>query len=142
MTHETTFLSSHLLGFCGCCALLLHEWRGKNWLANYSQNLRCEANLGSIMCTFPGAARVPEEVEEVEADSAPPQSAQAATRLHQPQRVSPHTGVPAALLSRQPDSQRTPCGYCGDVILTLFSACRYIMDPSLVLTASLYITEA
>lgn len=68
------------------------------------------------MCTFPGAARVSEEVEEVEADTAPPQSAQAAPRLHQPQRVSSHAGLPAALLARQPDDQRTPAGYRGDVI--------------------------
>lgn len=65
---------------------------------------------------FPGAARAPEEVEEMEADSAPTQKAAAASRLHQPQRVPSHTGVPAALLFRQPNSRWTPSGYRGGVI--------------------------
>lgn len=83
----------------------------------------------------------------MEADSAPPQSAQAASRLHQPQRVSSHTGLPAALLSRQPDNQWTPRGYCGDVIqvgIGSFShaSCRYIMDLGLVLTVNKSTTAA
>lgn len=52
----------------------------------------------------------------METDPAPPQSAQAASRLHQPQRVSPHAGLPAALPSRQPGDRWTPDGYRGDVI--------------------------
>lgn len=52
----------------------------------------------------------------MEADPAPPQSAQAASRLHQPQRVSSHAGLTAALPSRQPGDQWTPDGYRGDVI--------------------------
>ncbi|TMS11902.1 Vasoactive intestinal polypeptide receptor, partial [Larimichthys crocea] len=68
-----------------------------------------------------GATRVSEEVEEMEADSAPPQSAQAEPRLHQPQRVSSHTGLPAALLPRQPNNRRTPDGYRGDVMGLFFA---------------------
>lgn len=63
-----------------------------------------------------GAAGAEEEVEEMETHSAPPQSAPAASRLVQQQRFSSHPGVPAALLSRQPDDQRTPCGHPGAVI--------------------------
>lgn len=49
------------------------------------------------------------------ADPTPPQQAAAAAWLHQPQRVSPHAGVPAALLDKQPGSRRTPRGHGGDV---------------------------
>ena len=89
------------------------------------------------MSHFSGAARDSEEVEEVEADSAPPQSAQAASRLHQPQRVPSHAGLPAALRPGKPDGQRTPGGHRGDVIqVAIGSPRRSIMDPGLVLTAN------
>lgn len=64
----------------------------------------------------PGPAGDPEEVAEVAVDPAPAQPAPAATtRLHQPQRVAPHAGVPAALLHGRPDRRRTPRGHAGGV---------------------------
>ncbi|KAM8903589.1 secretin receptor isoform 4-T4 [Spinachia spinachia] len=83
-------LPHHLtVGIRGGCALLLHERRG--------------------------AAGVPEEVAAVAVDPAPAQPAAAPTRLHQPQRVAPHAGVPAALLHGRPDRRRTPRRHAGGV---------------------------
>lgn len=59
-----------------------------------------------------GTARDPEEVETMEDDSAPPQSAEAVPRLYKPKWVSPHPSLHAALLSSGP---RTPCGHCRHV---------------------------
>lgn len=111
------------LGFCGRYPVLLHQWGGTSCIANFRKpkaprwNVsfeKCEANFG--LCILKGAAWDSEEVEEMEAHSAPAQPAQAASQLHQPQWASSHTGVPAALLSRQPHNHWTPCAYCGDVI--------------------------
>lgn len=71
-----------------------------------------------------GAAGAEEAVEEMEAHSAPSQSAPAAPRLAQQQRFPSHPGVPVAVLSGQPDDQRTPRGHSGAVIQLAFASKR------------------
>lgn len=71
-----------------------------------------------------GAAGVQEAVEEVEAGPPPSEPAAAPPRLHQPQRLCQHPGVPAALLPREPGEQRPPCGHSGDVIYKLEDGVR------------------
>lgn len=69
-----------------------------------------------LLLAFVGAAGVQEAVEEVEAGAPPSEPAAAPPRLHQPQRLRQHPGVPAALLPGEPDQQRPACGHSGDVM--------------------------
>lgn len=85
---------------------------------------RSRKRVLSYVAYILGAAGAEEEVEEMEAHSAPSQSAPAAPRLAQPQRFPSHPGVPAALLSRRPDDQRTPRGHAGAVTQLAFASKR------------------
>lgn len=100
---NSCFLSSHRSGLRGGYLVLLHQWRGETLSAG--QLLCFEVSI--TLCLFAGAARAAAAMEEVDAEPWFSQSAQTPSQLSQPQRVSSHTGLPAALHSRQPGHHST-----------------------------------